>query len=52
MRSYQLQWKSLGLGSDIDTFEDLEEVANDQNSPSFIDSDEGVEVLRFMEING
>jgi rSAM/selenodomain-associated transferase 1 len=49
MRSYQLQWKSLGLGSDIDTFEDLEEVWRMiENSPSFIDSDEGKDLYQVI----
>jgi energy-coupling factor transporter ATP-binding protein EcfA2 len=42
MRSYQVQWKSLGIGSDVDTFEDLKEVWRIiEDSPRFINSDEG-----------
>jgi hypothetical protein len=49
MRSYQVRWKSLGLGSDVDTFEDLKGVWRIiENSPSFINSDEGKDLYQVI----
>jgi rSAM/selenodomain-associated transferase 1 len=49
MRCYQIRWKSLELGSDVDTFEDLKGVWRIiENSPSFINSDEGKDLYQVI----
>ena len=49
MRLHQVRWKSLAIGSDLDTFNDLSEVGRIiEDSPSFCGSEEGKELCEVI----